>query len=189
MNAAENDYEPPQKAVEALAGVLIEPYSDEDVESHASAWEATYGTLLLRPWETEAQFRERELTHKPNVQPLTLSMDPSMARADLKMLRDRIVDDPQASGEGIRIRINELERFLQEPETDWTKVRSRKQIIETAKARYAQYQRQPDFSKRVTMIEKEKDATTLHLLFKHDRSDQAREAAFRRIAEIEVTGG
>lgn len=187
----------PQKALDVLAPRLVEPYSDEDLESAAQAWEATEGQLLMRRDEHDdfgmpnEKFFERLQNFKPNVAIKRISGDPQIFKDELKRLRDSIDDIstlPEKNAANVKARINELEDALGEAKTDFTKMRTRKQITEEAKRRYADYQQQPDFGKRVAMVRREKDNTTLQLLYKWDKSDNVRKAAFERIAEIEVTG-
>lgn len=183
----ETELEQPQRALDVLSTVLIEPYSDEDVEREAAMWEATNGQLLLRPWETMEQFIARAADFKTDIKPLGLQMDPGLAKRELDRLMDG-VDDPKKLSKPHQQKINELEQVIGRSKSNFAKMPTRAEVQDNAKKRYADYVREEDFGKRVEMVRAETQRYVVELLIKYERNDTVRDAAKLRLSELEVIG-
>lgn len=184
-----------QLATEVLR--LDEPFSDDDVQRAADAYESTYHVPLVRPGEYDPETlvpNKKFLARLKNfADPADAGVtgDPAVARRELRKLLviakkkglANLTDREKAG-------IHENQKALGLPLMDFkAKQRSAKQIVDQAQERYADIQTNAiTFQERLDAIKAIADVTTLQLFAEHDKSEEVRDAAFERIKELELAG-
>lgn len=182
-----------QKATDVLQ--LEEPFSDDDVNRAADAYEVAHGIPLVRPGEWDydegrpnKKFTARIKSFESKNEP-TLSGDPAIHRRELRKLLEVAkkkgianLSDREKAG------IHELQKALGLPQMDFAKKqRPAKQIVKEAQETFAEIQKAAaTYHERIAAISTMTDITTLQLFAEHDKSEEVREAAFERIQVIEV---
>jgi hypothetical protein len=178
-----HSFEEAQRAIVVLSTVLGDFYSEEDVERHASTWEVTHGSPLVRPWEEKdpQAFAKRAAKFGEKT---GLSGDPAMFRADLAHLMEI-----NPKGERQIRQIHELQEVLGIPKTDFMQpTQTAKEIIAEAKKRYAEVQAFGVWTERLAVVNEETNVRVLQMLMEHDKRSEIREAAEARLALLTAMG-
>jgi hypothetical protein len=177
----ENDFELAHRALDILAPVLGDWFSQEDEDREAAAWEATNGEPLIRSWEDEESFNARAKKFRWNIPEFVCA--PDIAKAEI----ERLMQIEPKSERLIR-QIHELEVSLGRDKTDFMVAKKKdKDIIAAAKKRYAEIQMYEIWKERAAIVAEERDTFVLQMLVQHDKNETVREVAEKRLAVVSVT--
>jgi hypothetical protein len=182
-----------QLAVEALQ--LVEPYSDDDVNAAADEYEELHGIPLIRPHEADVDgrptpaFAKRISRFKIGGKDNGLVADPEVFRKELRVLFD-LARKKGWSGlsQQERDAFHENQRALGLPLTDFNSdQRSPKAIVEEAQRTFKHVQKHSTtYIDRMSALVGIEDLTTLQLFVEHDKSEDVREAAVKRIEQLRL---
>lgn len=183
-----------QRAIDVFANELGDFFSDDDVNRLADAYEITHRQPLIRPGESDAEGRpnkkfEARVKAFAHDAP-TLSGDPARFRAELRKLLERAKAKGIAKlSESEKASIHELQAALGLSLMDFkVKQRSPKQIAQEAQERFTEIVKSAtSYHDRIAAIRQIADITTLQLFADVDKSEDVREAALARIAEVELS--
>lgn len=187
-----------QRAIEVIR--LQEPFSDEQLNEAADAWEREYGAPLVRPHEENseghpnAEFRKRVAAFV-NTSTVGIVADPEVHRKELRKLLEVIrkkglKNMPVRELAAVKAAVHENQKALGLPLMNFDDKqvrRSPKEINEAASTTYAQIVRgSATYKERLTAVRALDDITTLQLFVELDKSEDVREVAQRRIEEVEL---